>query len=79
LNSQKEGSKQITSQTKEIHKQRKELLNDYPVLELRSCFRGSRTELVEVVLTEKFLQLFGYSVDSLASIVLIEGLPQYFL
>ena len=47
-----------------------------PFIQLKSFFKGYENHLTEVVLSERLLDILGYTTDSFASAVLAEGLPQ---
>jgi hypothetical protein len=73
---QKGGKEKVAAMKTEIDQKKRELFLRYPYIHLRSSFRGSQTELDEIIVNERLLQLLGYSTEDFASAVINEGFPK---
>ncbi len=61
----------------EIDQKKRDLFLGFPYINLRSSFRGFQTELDEIIVNDRLLQILGYTTGDFASTVVNEGLPTY--
>jgi len=75
LSVQKGGKAKIAELKEEVDNKKRELVTKFPYFQCRSSFRGFQTELDEILVNERFLQIIGFSIETFISTVLSEGLP----
>jgi len=61
----------------EIDQKKRDLFLHHPYIHLRSSFRGFQTELDEIIVNDRLLQILGYTTEDFASAVVNEGIPKY--
>ena len=62
--------------TEETEKKKKELFEKYPCVQMKFRHKTHQNQLNELIISEGFIRLLGYTLEQFADLTLQEGLPR---